>query len=348
MLGNAQFYNRSIRKIVVAFGTIFNDIQLQRYTKDGLTKKEIFRVPLSYGAKERYITAITSDPTLVRTIGVNVPRMSFELTGMAYDPSRKQQSLLQNFAQNATGGLNAQYVPVPYDFNFSMTIYVRNTEDGTQIVEQILPFFKPDFTVTVDMIAEMDQKYDMPIILNSVNTTTEYEGSMDDGTTRLITWDLDFTVKSFLWPAIKQPNGLIGALNTTTGLYGRANTNILIDTQDRNAQQLTVDYANGSNYFTTNETIRVNRERTNEITGKVIYFSNSNNGILIVGDLSQLLQANDVVVGDYTNATYNVTSILISPLKGVAIVTQSVPQNAEPDDEFGFSTTITDFPNTLL
>ena len=348
MLGNAQFYNRSIRKIVVAFGTIFNDIQLQRYTKDGLTKKEIFRVPLSYGAKERYITAITSDPTQVRTIGVNVPRMSFELTGMAYDPSRKQQSLLQNFAQNATGGLNAQYVPVPYDFNFSMTIYVRNTEDGTQIVEQILPFFKPDFTVTVDMIAEMDQKYDMPIILNSVNTTTEYEGSMEDGTTRLITWDLDFTVKSFLWPAVKQPNGLIGALNTATGLYGRANTNILIDTQDRNAQQVTVDYANGSNYFTTNETIRVNRERTNEITGKVIYFSNSNNGILIVGDLSQLLQANDVVVGDYTNATYNVTSILISPLKGVAIVTQSVPQNAEPDDEFGFSTTITDFPNTLL
>jgi hypothetical protein len=348
MLGNAQFYNRSIRKIVVAFGTIFNDIQLQRYTKDGLTKKEIFRVPLSYGAKERYITAITSDPTQARTIGVNVPRMSFELTGMAYDPSRKQQSLLQNFAQNATGGLNAQYVPVPYDFNFSMTIYVRNTEDGTQIVEQILPFFKPDFTVTVDMIAEMDQKYDMPIILNSVNTTTEYEGSMEDGTTRLITWDLDFTVKSFLWPAVKQPNGMIGALNTATGLYGRANTNILIDTQDRNAQQVTVDYANGSNYFTTGETIRVNRERTNEITGKVIYFSNSNNGILIVGDLSQLLQANDVVVGDYTNATYNVTSILISPLKGVAIVTQSVPQNAEPDDEFGFSTTITDFPNTLL
>ena len=348
MLGNAQFYNRSIRKIVVAFGTIFNDIQLQRYTKDGLTKKEIFRVPLSYGAKERYITAITSDPTLVRTIGVNVPRMSFELTGMAYDPSRKQQSLLQNFAQNATGGLNAQYVPVPYDFNFSMTIYVRNTEDGTQIVEQILPFFKPDFTVTVDMIAEMDQKYDMPIILNSVNTTTEYEGSMDDGTTRLITWDLDFTVKSFLWPAVKQPNGMIGALNTATGLYGRANTNILIDTQDRNAQQLTVDYANGSNYFTTNETIRVNRERTNEITGKVIYFSNSNNGILIVGDLSQLLQANDVVVGDYTNATYNVTSILISPIKSLATVTQPVPQNVEPDDEFGFSTAITDFPNTLL
>ena len=348
MLGNAQYYNRSIRKIVVAFGTIFNDIQLQRYTKDGATKKEIFRVPLSYGPKERYLTAITSDPTLVRTIGVNVPRMSFELTGMAYDPSRKQQSLLQNFAQNANGGLNAQYVPVPYDFNFSMSIYVRNTEDGTQIVEQILPFFKPDFTVTVDMIPDMDQKYDMPIILNSVNTTTEYEGASADGTTRLITWDLEFTVKSFLWPSVRTPNGLIGAYSSISGRYGQANTNIYIDTQNRDAQQVTVDYANGNNYFTTGETIRVDRTDTNEITGKVIYFSNSNNGILIVGELSQLLQANDIVVGDYTNATYNVTAVSISPLKAVAIVTKPVPENAEPDDEFGFSTTITEWPNTLL
>jgi hypothetical protein len=343
MLGRGQYYNRSIRKIVVAFGTIFNDIQLQRYTKDGLTKKEIFRVPLSYGPKERYLTAITSDPTLVRTVGVTVPRMSFELTGMAYDPSRKQQSLLQNFAQNANGGLNAQYAPVPYDFNFSMTIFVRNTEDGTQIVEQILPFFKPDFTVTVDMIAEMEQKYDMPIILNSVNTTTEYEGGLADGTTRLITWDLEFTVKSYLWPEVRKPNGLIGAFSSVSGRYGQANTNIYIDTQNRDAQQVTVNYATGNNYFLTGETIRVDRQGTNEITGKVIYFSNNTNGILIIGELSQLLQVNDIVIGDYTNATYNVSAVSTAPFKSVAIVTKPVPEDAEPDDEFGFSQTITEF-----
>ena len=347
MLGQGQYYNRSIRKIVVAFGTIFNDIQLQRYTKNGLTKKEIFRVPLSYGSKERYLTAITSDPALLKTIAVSVPRISFELTGMSYDPSRKQQSLLQNFAQNATGGLNAQYLPVPYDFNFSMSIYVRNTEDGTQIVEQILPFFKPDFTVSVDMIPSMNQKYDMPIILNSVNTTTDYEGGMDDGTTRLIIWDLEFTVKSYLWPEVKTPNGLIGAYSSVSGRYGQANTNIYIDTARRDAQQVTVDYANGNNYFTTGETIRVDRPDTNEITGKVIYFSNSSNGILIVGELTQLLQANDIVVGDYTNATYNVSAVSISPLKAVAIVTKPVPEDAEPDDEFGFSTDIIEWPNTL-
>ena len=152
MLGQAHFYNRSIRKIVVAFGTIFNDIQLQRYTKDGNTKKEIFRVPLSYGSKERYLTQITSDPTLTKTINVTVPRISFELTGMSYDSSRKQQSLIQNFALNANGGINTQYTPVPYDFNFSMAIYVRNTEDGTQIVEQILPFFKPDLLLLLILL----------------------------------------------------------------------------------------------------------------------------------------------------------------------------------------------------
>jgi hypothetical protein len=354
MLGQAQFYNRSIRKIVVAFGTLFNDIQLQRYSKDGVTKYELFKVPLSYGPKERFLTRITSDPTLTKSISVVVPRISFELTGMSYDPSRKQQSLLQNFAKNVDGGLNIQYAPVPYDFSFSMTIYVRNTEDGTQIVEQIIPFFKPDFTVSVDMIPDMNQKYDMPVILNSVNTTIDYEGGLTDDTTRLILWDLDFTVKSYLWPAVRENiKGLIGAAYANTSAqgnvsYGFVETNIYIDQQNRDAQKVYVDYANGNNYFVTAETIRVDRSNTNEITGKVVYFSNTITGTLIVGELNTLLQANDVVVGDYSGAEYTVTSVDISPLKAISIVTRAVPANTAPDDNFGFSDTITEWPNTLL
>jgi hypothetical protein len=347
MLGKSQYYNRSIRKVVVAFGTLFKDIQLQRYTKDGLTKKEIFTVPLSYASKERYITQITSDPELLKSINVLVPRIAFELTGMSYDPSRKQQSLIQNFAKNPSGGLDSQYAPVPYDFNFSMSIFVRNTEDGTQIVEQILPFFKPDFTVTVDMIPGMDQKYDMPIILNSVNMTTDYEGALSDGTTRLIIWDLEFTVKSYLWPAVSANTSVIGAYSATTGRYGSANTNIYIDTQNRDAQKVYVDMANGNNYFSTAETIRATRADSNDITGKVIYFSNSASGILIVGELDALLQANDVVTGDYTGAHYTVTSVDVSPLKAVSIVTTAVPANTAPDDDFGFMDTITEWPDTL-
>lgn len=346
MLGQAHYYNRTIRKIVVAFGTIFNDIYLQRYTKDGVTKKETFKVPLSYGAKEKYITRITSDPNLNRSINVVVPRMSFDLTGLSYDVSRKQQSSLQNFAQNVNGKLITQYAPVPYDFNFSMSIFVRNTEDGTQILEQILPFFKPDFTVTVDFIAEMEQKYDMPIILNSVNTVTDYEGDMM--TTRLITWDLEFTVKGYLWPAVKTPTGgLIGAEYANTAAangisYGSAKTNIYIDEQNRSAQKVKIDYANGNNYFTTAETIRVDGTET---TGKVVFFSNTSTGVLILGELNNLVSVGDIIRGDYSRAKYTVTSVDKTPLKSVTITTTPVPNDAEPDDEFGFSETITEWPN---
>ena len=346
MLGKAHYYNRSIRKIVVAFGTLFNDLYIKRYNKAGTTAFETFRVPLSYGSKERYLTAIMSDPTLTRTIGVTVPRISFELTGMNYDSSRKQQSLIRNFSYNTTtNNLLAQYAPVPYDFSFSMSIYVRNTEDGTQIVEQILPFFKPDFTVTVDMIPTMSQKYDLPIILTSVNTTTDYEGALGDGTTRLIIWDLEFTVKGHLWPAVSEPAGLIGAYSANTGRYGQANTNIYIDTQNRDAQKVFVDFANGNGVFTTSETIRVD---SRGITGKVIYFSNSNTNILLVGELNKLLQANDVVTGDYSNATYTITTTDKSALKAVAIVTKVDPQSAGPDDKYGFSDEFTEWPDTLL
>jgi hypothetical protein len=267
---------------------------------------------------------------------------------MSYDNSRKQQSLLKNFSKTASGHLESQYVPVPYDFNFSMSIFVRNTEDGTQIVEQILPFFKPDFTVTVNMIPSMDQKYDMPIILNSVNTTTDYEGGLSDGTTRLIVWDLEFTVKSYLWPNVTGNTSIIGAFSATTGRYGTANTNIFIDNQKRDAQKVYVNYSTGNNYYTTGETIRIDRNGTNEITGKVIYFSNTSSGVLIVGELTDLLKVNDVVVGDFTKASYTVTEIDMSPVKAVSIVTRAVPRNAQYDDDFGFLSEIAEWPEQYV
>lgn len=221
MLGGNHFYHRTIRKVVVAFGTIFNDIHLVRYTNDQTTQKEKFRVPLSYGSKEKYVTRITQDPDLQKSVQIIVPRISFEMTGLSYDSSRKQVSTLRNFSANNATRLNAQYVPIPYNFDFSMSIYVRNTEDGTQILEQILPFFTPDFNVTVDFIPEMNQKYDLPIILNSVNTTTDYEGDLMS--TRLIMWDLEFTAKGYIWPTISTPKYI-----------RQANTNIYLSEDPTN------------------------------------------------------------------------------------------------------------------
>ena len=268
MLGNAHFYNRTIRKVVVAFGTLFNDILLIRYDKNNNSQMQM-RVPLSYGPKEKYITRITSDPTLNKSIATLVPRMSFNLDGLSYDVSRKQVTTLQSFNNTGTG-IKTQYVPIPYDFEFSFSIYVRNTEDGTQILEQILPFFTPDFTVTVDFINTMGKKYDMPIILKSVTSSVDYEGDMS--TTRLIIWDLTFTAKGYIWPPVKSDSA-----NSLIGMYSA------------------VGGANNT--------------------------------------------------GGYGAAIVNVYQDPAMNVKNATIQVQSDPLGAEPDDEFGFSETITEWNN---
>ena len=221
MLGNDHFYNRTIRKMVIAMGTVLNDIEVVRYTLDGVTAKERFRVPLSYGAKEKYYTRITTDPDLIRSVNIVVPRISFEMTGMTYDSSRKMVTTMTNSAAQTGTTAYKQYLPVPYDFSFSASVYVRNTEDGTQIIEQIVPFFTPDFTVTANLVPQINLKYDIPIILNSVSNEIDYEG--DFSTTRLIIWNLDFTLKGYLFPPVKGGSKVIHSANTTIGDTTSAN-----------------------------------------------------------------------------------------------------------------------------
>jgi hypothetical protein len=330
MLGNAPFYNRTIRKIVVAFGTVFNDIYLVRYTKDGLTAKETIKVPLNWGAKEKYVTRLTSDPTLTKSIATTLPRISFDMTGMSYDSSRKLPSTMRNFSANTATSIKSQFVSVPYNFDFSLSIYVRNTEDGTQILEQILPFFTPDFSVSVDFIPSMEPKYDMPIILNSVSNEVDYEGDMM--ATRMIIWNLEFTAKGHIWPPVK-----------TGKVITSSNTNIFIEPNSLLEQQVYVDFANGVGRFSDSESIRV---KDKNVYGKVAYFSNANNGILVVQSLNEYLQVGDVVRGDFTGATFTIQTTDKSPLVETTINTKPKPLTAEPDDEFGFSETRTDGPAT--
>ena len=323
MLGNAQFYHRTIRKIVVAFGTVFNDIILQRIKSDGTTKKTAFKVPLSYGAKEKYLTRITADPTLTKAVQTVIPRISFEMVSMSYDTGRKLNTLTQNFAANTSTSIKTQYRPVPYNFEFNLSIYVRNTEDGTQILEQILPFFTPDFTVTVNFIPEMNQKYDMPIVLNSVNSTVDYEGDMMS--TRLIMWDLSFTAKSYIFPPVK------------SGKYIRqANTNIFIDSQAKTAQRVTTNFRPDipDRPLIEGETIRV---IARDVVGSVKRFTNVANTQLVATDLNKLLEAGDIVTGDTSNATITISSVESEPLKAAEIILTPEPSSAEPDEEFGFS-----------
>jgi hypothetical protein len=192
------FYHQTSRKMVVAFGTLFNNIEVRRTdSSDAVT--EVIKIPLSYGPKDKMLIRISQDPNLNPKVALTVPRMGFELTAMSYDGARKLNTMGRNVKKGTTG-LKKQFNPVPYNWDFSLYVFVKNAEDGTQILEQILPFFTPDFTVTMTLVSGMTIKMDIPLILNSVSSEDTYEG--DFATRRSIIWTLSFIMKGFLYPSV--------------------------------------------------------------------------------------------------------------------------------------------------
>jgi len=192
------FYHQTSRKMVVAFGSLFNTIEVRRTdSSDAVT--EVIKIPLSYGPKDKMLVRISQDPNLNPKVALTVPRMGFELTSMSYDGVRKLNTVGRNVKKGTTG-LKKQYNPVPYNWDFSLYVFVKNAEDGTQILEQILPFFTPDFTVTMTLVSGMSEKRDIPLVLNSVTSEDSYEG--DFATRRSIIWTLSFIMKGFLYPSV--------------------------------------------------------------------------------------------------------------------------------------------------
>ena len=146
-------YNRVIRKIVIGFGNLFDNIKLYRFDSVNETTEQMI-VPIVYATKERYVMRLQDDPELDKKVKMTLPRMSFEMAGLNYDSTRKQNTNLKTVKETADGILQ-QYMPVPYNFDFNLYIYVRNIEDGTQIIEHILPFFTPDYTIKLNLVPEM-------------------------------------------------------------------------------------------------------------------------------------------------------------------------------------------------
>ena len=199
MLGN-RFYNQSFRRLIIAFGQVFNNIVIQRTNSTGGVTSRI-KVPLAYAPKEKFLVRLDQQANLnSREFATSLPRMGFEITGLAYDPSRKL-TRVQKYSQVKTGEdgkkLNFNYTPVPYNINLQLYIFTATAEDGLQIVEQILPFFQPDFTVTINAVPALDIKRDVPIVLGNINYEDNYDG--DFTTRRAVIYTLSFTAKSYLF-----------------------------------------------------------------------------------------------------------------------------------------------------
>ena len=200
------FYNESLRRMTIAFGQIFNNVQIKRKDSAGSVVQSI-RVPLAYGPKEKFLVRLDQQPSLEnREFAITLPRMGFEISGINYDASRKL-TRVQKFKQVKTNTegkiMDFNYMPVPYNISFNLYSFTATAEGGLQIIEQILPFFQPDYTVTINAIPNLNIKRDVPIVLNSV----QYEDSYTESFTRrrAVIYTLGFTAKTYLFgPASTQ------------------------------------------------------------------------------------------------------------------------------------------------
>jgi hypothetical protein len=214
----SDFYFASTRKYVTMFGTLFNDINITR-TDANNTPIETLKVPIAYGPKEPMLARLTQDPNLNKKVAIKLPRMGFELTSMNYAADRKLQSVMKNTkAVSNNTRVDSQYVPVPYDMSFSLYIMAKNAEDGSKIIEQILPYFTPEFTPSLNLIPEMGITMDIPVVLINVTSQDTYESNFIER--RALTWTLDFIVKGYFFGPIKRASTITLA---NTNFYDYSN-----------------------------------------------------------------------------------------------------------------------------
>lgn len=207
------YYHSIIRKYIIMFGTMFNDIDVQRFNTAG-ERIQTLRVPIAYGPKEKFLVRLAQDPNFDRDVAISLPRMSFEITTMNYNSTRKLPSTIKNvYTYSDEDKLKYQYTPVPFDINIALSVFVKNADDGVQILEGILPFFTPEWTNSVNLIPELKLKMDVPVVFNDISTEDTYEG--DFSTRRALIHTLNFTVKGYLFGPVRSQGVIKRAIATT-------------------------------------------------------------------------------------------------------------------------------------
>ena len=221
MLGT-YFYHEIIRKTVVAFGTLFNDVYVRHHDSAGKDISEM-KVPISYGPRQKFLARIQQQADLNKATQITLPRMSFEMNSIQYDPSRKS-GIVQTFKAKEDGKIKKVFMPVPYNLGFELNILTKLQDDSLQIVEQILPFFQPGFTLTIDLADQIGEKRDVPMVLDDISFTDDYEGNFE--TRRALIYTLRFTAKTYMFGPIA---------DSTDGLIRKVQLDYYTDTNTRTA-----------------------------------------------------------------------------------------------------------------
>ncbi len=325
-------YPRSIRKTIVGFGDLFNNITVSRTNPDG-SINQTFSVPVIFAPKEKYLTKLLGDPNLDKKIQIALPRMSFDLTGIQYDSTRKQITNLKNYSTtNNPNQIYSQYVPVPYNFDFELYIYVRNIEDGTEIVEKILPFFTPDYTIKINYNPNMGEAgiKELPILLKDVNFNIDFEGETDS--TRVIIWTLSFVAKGFIFGPISQSSVIKEVIID------------LLNYNEAGVSDVTLNLANtGFGSYTIGETVFQGYSlETSNASAVVKYYSNTTNQ-LIITDITGKFLSNTYINGSQSHANYIISDTAMPDNKFATIDVKVNPLTANINSNYTIETTITEY-----
>ena len=218
------FYNEILRRTIVSFGTLFNTISIKQ--SGGETDASIIRVPLAYGPTQKFLARLTQSPDLNKATSLSLPRMSFEFTGLTYDPGRKVTSTQKIVVQNpnsTTPDEKKVYMPVPYNMQFELAIMCKLNDDALQITEQILPYFQPSYNLTVNLVGAINEKRDIPVILENITMQDDYEGDFESR--RVLLYTLRFTAKTYLFGPVQDASKDIITKSTVNYLTGTDTSN---------------------------------------------------------------------------------------------------------------------------
>jgi hypothetical protein len=325
------FYNEILRRTVIAFGTLFNNISI-KHTNSSDQVVSVIKVPLAYGPTQKFLARLNQSPDLNKPTSLTLPRMSFEFTGLTYDPSRKVTTTQTFIVKDPTDGSETKkaYMPVPYNMQFELSIMTKLNDDALQIVEQILPYFQPSYNLTVELVEEIKEKRDIPIILENVTMQDDYEG--DFSTRRVLLYTLRFTAKTYLFgPVGSATRDIIKSAkvsyitgtdltNTTREVVFTATPRAIKNYTGTVVTNLSKDITTTDTLLTVDDASSITAKTYLDIEGEEVYVKSKNDNVLTVERGK-----------DGTTIT--------SHLRGAEIKSITSDDNAliEEGDDFGFS-----------
>jgi hypothetical protein len=325
------FYNEILRRTIISFGTLFNDILIKHLnSSDQVTS--VIKVPLAYGPTQKFLARLEQSPDLNKPTSITLPRMSFEFTGLVYDSARKVTTTQSFTVKDPNDGTETKkaYMPVPYNMQFELSIMAKLNDDALQIVEQILPYFQPAYNLTVDLVESIQEKRDVPIVLENITMQDDYEGNFT--TRRVLIYTLRFTAKTYLFGPVSTASKDIIKKATISYLTGSSTDNttreVIFSAEPRAIKNytgivltsLSKDITTTDTLLTVDDASSISLNSYLDIEGEEVYVR---------------LKSGNVLTVDRGRDNTTITSHLRgAPIKSI---TTEDNQLVEEGDDFGFS-----------